>query len=131
MQSTHVGRFRRPRFYFSCFSAAFPFPSNDLSSLCFSRSVRSPRSTSSGVSSCAYKTGEDGESNLAKVASSIYRQRRVVQFRISNWYLPARRKVRRYGATKVRLVVENVTYVSRVPSSLQHSINNATSDSSH
>lgn len=60
-----------------------------------------------------------------------YTGRRVVQFRISNWYLLARQKVRRYGATKVRFVVENVPRMFRASSSLQHSINNATLDSSH
>jgi len=44
-----------------------------------------------------------------------YTGRRAVQFRISNWYLRSRQKVRRYGATKVRSVVgECATYVSLV-----------------
>lgn len=47
-----------------------------------------------------------------------YTGRRAVQFRISNWYLRARQKVRRYGTTKVRSVVENVPRMFRASLSL-------------
>lgn len=131
MQSVHVGRFHCLRFYFSCFSAAFPFPSNDLSR----RSVSPGVFVLYGLPAPEFPRARTRRERTGKAISRKWRAqytgRRVVQFRISNWYLPARRKVRRYGATKVRFVVENVTCMFRVSSSLQHSINNTTSESSH
>lgn len=55
----------------------FPFrQTTSLVALFLPQFIRSLRSTSFGVSLCAYELREDGESNLAKVASSVYRQAR-------------------------------------------------------
>lgn len=94
------------------------------SSFCFSRSIRFlPTDRFTLYVGLGFPRDESGKSNLAKVASSVYR--RVVQFRISNWH-PYGQKVRSvvyvcvrvcvcvylcYGATKARFVVANVTRI--------------------